>query len=203
MNATPSTRAEVTHAFVQAAWRLSALFALVFYGIDALTAWRQTRVAIHFPWELALPYWPPAYVVYFSVLVVPLLPLWLLRDAALVRQWERRMALAVLLAGAAFLALPSQAAYGPRDAGAWSAWARLAQVVAGQHNMLPSLHVGLSLLTMRCVWPHAGPKTRLGLGVWWMAMTASVLLTHQHHVADVVAGVALALGLTPRPAPSA
>lgn len=194
----PSPRADVGTAFVMAAWRLPALFGVVFYGVDALTGWRQTRLPLHLPWELAIPYWPPAYLAYFSVLAVPLLPLWLARDAAQVRQWERRMALAILIAAIFFLALPSQPGYAPADAGAWSAWARLAHSIAGQHNMLPSLHVALSLLTMRFVWPQAGPGLRVGLAAWWLAMAASVLLTHQHHLADVAAGIGLALALRPR-----
>jgi hypothetical protein len=195
-------REGVARAFGRAAWRLSALFGVVFYGVDALTAARPLRVPVHLSWELAIPYWPPAYLLYFSVLAVPWLPLWLAPDAARVRQWERRMALAVLLAGAMFLALPSQPAYAPRDPGAWSAWADLAHAVAGRYNMLPSLHVALSLLTLRCVWPEAGRGLRTGLAVWWLAMTASVLLTHQHHVADVAAGVVLALALSPRQRPA-
>lgn len=196
MTAAPAGRTAVAKAFWRAAWRLAVLFGIVFYGLDAFTAWRSARVPIHFAWELAIPYWPPAYVAYFSVLAVPLLVPWLAQDAQSVRQWERRMALAVLVAGGVFLALPSQPGYAPQDAGAWSAWAQLAQAVAGRHNMLPSLHVGLSLLTLRCIWPGASRGLRQLLGVWWLAMTASVLLTHQHHVADVGAGIALAWVLT-------
>ena len=188
----------VARAFAHAAWRLPVLFCVVFYGADALTAWRATRLPLHLPWELAIPYWPPAYLAYFSVLAVPFLPLWLARDAAQLRQWEQRMALAVLLAGALFLALPAQPGYAPADAGAWSGWARLAQAVAGRHNMLPSLHVALSLLTMLFVWPQAGPRLRPVLAGWWTLMAVSVLLTHQHHVADVAAGIGLALMLRPR-----
>lgn len=201
MSAERPGRAGVARAFWRAAWRLSALFAIVFYGVDALTAWRATRFPIHMAWEQAIPYWPPAFLAYFSVLAFPLLVLWLAPDGARVRLWERRMALAVLLAGAAFLALPSQPGYAAHDAGAWSAWAhlaRLAQMVAGQHNMLPSLHVGLSLLTLSCVWADAGKFWRAVLAAWWLVMTASVLLTHQHHVADVAAGIALAWALSRR-----
>jgi PAP2 superfamily len=197
----PGIATGVPAAFARASVRLLLLFGVLFYGVDALTAQRQLRVPLHMGWELALPYWPPAFVVYFSVLAVPFLPLWLSPDAAHLQRWERRMALAVVLAAAVFLLLPAAPAYPPADARAWPAWegwARLAALVAGQHNMLPSLHVALSGLTMLCVWSEAGPRGRVVLATWFVGLVASVLLTHQHHVADVVAGALLALALRPR-----
>ncbi|WP_418318050.1 phosphatase PAP2 family protein [Piscinibacter sakaiensis] len=180
-------------AVLLAALRLAALFAVVFYGADALTALRETRFQVHMAWELAMPYWPPAWLIYFSVFAVPLLPLTMLPDTQHVRRWEWRMAMAVLLAGAIFVVLPAELAYPPADAGRWSPLADLAQLVAGRYNLLPSLHVALSLLTLQAVWPFAGPRVRIALAVWYGLLVASVLLTHQHHVADVAAGLLLAV----------
>ena len=190
--------AGVPAAFARAGARLLALCGVLFYGLDALTAQRQARVPLHMAWELAIPYWPPAYLLYFSVLAVPFLPLWLAPDAAHVQRWERRMAAALGVAALLFLLLPAAPAYTAADAGAWAAWAHLAALVAGQHNMLPSLHVALSGLTMLWVWADAGPRARAAMAAWFVLLVVSVLLTHQHHVADIAAGLLLALALRPR-----
>ena len=194
MSASPG----VARAFAWAALRLLALFALVFYGIDAWTAGRSLRVPLHLAAELAIPYWPAAFPLYFSVLAVPFLMLPLAGSADAVRRWERDMALAITFAGLCFLLVPAQLAYVPEPAGAWAGWATLATWVAGRHNLLPSLHVALSLLTMLHAGPAATPRVRMALAGWFGLLVASVLVTHQHHIADVVAGSALALALHAR-----
>jgi len=193
-----SPRPGVAPAFTWAAIRLLALFALVFYGIDELTAARSLRVPLHLAAELRIPYWPAAYPLYFSVVAVPFLLLPLARSADVVRRWEADMARAIVIAGLCFLLLPAQVAYAPQPAGAWSGWASLAAAVTGRHNLLPSLHVTLGLLTLLHAGPAAAARVRLVLAAWFLLLVASVLVTHQHHVADVVAGIALAFALHAR-----
>ena len=200
---TPSP-ASARRAFLLAALRLLSLFVLVFYGVDALTALRSTRLHLYAAWELAIPYWPAAFAVYFSVLAVPFLMLVIAPDAARIRRWERQMALAVACAGVVFVLLPAQLGYAPvaPASPAAQAWAWLAAHLAGTYNLVPSLHVGLALLTFLFVWPVAGRRVRWLLASWFLLLAASVLLTHQHHVLDVAGGVALALVLGPRRHPA-
>lgn len=191
-------------AFGRAAVRLTAWFALVFYGSDWLAAQHARRVAVHFAAELAMPWWPPAYVVYFSVLAVPWLVPWLARSSEQVRRWERAMALAIAIGAVGFVALPAEPAYPPPPAelaSAWAAWQRAARLVAGQHNLLPSLHVALSAITFLALAPGVRGVGRTLMTLWFVALASSVLLTHQHHVADVLTGLALALALRPWRAP--
>lgn len=180
-------------AFLAAGARLLALFAVVFYGADAVAALHAERWRLYFDWELAIPYWPAAFPVYFSVLALPFVMLPLARRAADLRLWERRMAVTIVLAGVVFVTMPAQLGYAPQQpAGAWRLWALAAEHVAGRYNLLPSLHVALALVTLASAWPLAGPAARAGLALWCALLLPSVLLTHQHHVADLLAGVALA-----------
>jgi len=183
--------AAVRRAFVLAAARLTALFAVVFYGADAIAALRPFHWHVQLAWELAIPYWPAAFPAYFSVLAVPFLPLFLLPDAQAVRRWEQRMAVTVLVAGLVFIAFPVEPGYASADAGRWAPLAALARGVSGRYNLLPSLHVALTVVTLQAVWRFAGRAGRAALAVWFALLVASVLLTHQHHVADVVAGALL------------
>jgi len=182
-------------AFALAALRLSALFVLVFYGADEWAARSASRWRLHAGWELAIPYWPAAYIVYASVFAVPFLVLWLVRDAARVRHWEREMAAALVIGGAIFVMFPAELGYVPADAGAWQGPARLIRAIAGRHNLLPSLHVAFTVVTLRAVWPWADRRRRAWLAGWFVMLLASVLLTHQHHVADLLAGALLGWAL--------
>lgn len=183
-------------AFAWAALRLTALFAVVFYGTDLLAAWRPVRWRVHADWELAIPYWPAAYPLYLSVLLVPFLPLVMVPDARQVRRWERRMAAAVLVASVVFAVFPAELGYPRTGAGAWQPLATLTRSISGRYNLLPSLHVTLSLVTLHAVWPWAAAAQRHWLAAWFVMMVASVLLTHQHHVADIVAGALLGVVLS-------
>ena len=186
-----AARRAVWWAFTWAGLRLSALFALVFYGADAWAAQRAWRWHVYAHWELAIPYWPQAYPIYHSVFLLPLLLACKARTASQLRHWERRMAAAIVLAGIVFVLLPAELGFAPSDPGPWSPLAQFTGLVAGRHNLLPSLHVALSLLTCRWLWPLVGARWRFALGLWWLLLVASVLLTHQHHLADVLTGAAL------------
>src|SRR5262249_39255356 len=96
------------------------------------------------------------------------------------------------VAGVGFLLVPAEPAYPIRDPGAWSGMFRVARTMALRYNMVPSLHVTLSCVCLaaygtRC----SGTGSRL-LCAWGAAIALSTLLTHQHHVIDVIAGLALA-----------
>lgn len=186
-----TSRVEVRRAFALAALRLSALFAVVFYGADELAALRSYRWPIHFSWEDSIPYWPVFYMPYLSVFAVPFLAM-RLHTADAVRCWERRMALVVLTSGVVFVAFPAELGYSYREGGVWQPLADLTRLVSGHFNLLPSLHVALTFVTMAAVWRGAGVVGRVLLALWCGLLMASTLLTHQHHLADVVAGAVLA-----------
>lgn len=178
-------------AFALAGLRLSLLFAFVFYGVDAFTATRSDLWRLHMAWELSIPYWPAAYPLYLSALVMPFVVAVKVRDARAIGLWERRMALAIVLAALVYLLLPGQLAYESAPAGAWQPLADATRQMAGRHNLLPSLHVALTLVIVLAVWPHCTLRDRALVALWAVALGASTLLTHQHHVLDVLAGAVL------------
>lgn len=197
----PDARVAIGRAFGWTALRLCTLFGLVFYGADAWAVHRSWRWHFYADWELTIPYWPASYPIYYSVFLLPLLLGWQACSVALVRHWERRMATAIVIGGACFALLPAELGYAPVDLGAWQPLAQITGWVAGRHNLLPSLHVALSLLTCRLLWQLVGPGLRAALTLWWPLLVLSVLLTHQHHLADVLTGAALGAWLGAPPGP--
>jgi hypothetical protein len=64
------------------------------------------------------------------------------------------------------------------------------------HNMVPSLHVVFStLILLALANASAGEQNKILWYGWLMVICASTLLVHQHHLIDVVAGLALAFAL--------
>ena len=110
------------------------------------------------------------------------------------------MAAAVLASSIVFVAFPAELGFVQGSAGAWQPIADLTRFVSGRYNLLPSLHVALTQVTLAAVWGGAGVPTRVLLALWFVLLVVSVLLTHQHHVADVVAGVMLAWAVERWPA---
>jgi hypothetical protein len=59
------------------------------------------------------------------------------------------------------------------------------------YNLVPSLHVYFSAAIALACAAAARPLTRASLLVWLGVIVLSTLLTHQHHVVDIVAAFAL------------
>lgn len=178
------------------AWLLSTLngiwFAFVYGGCDWITARRTWRVRLDLPGELHMPFVPGMTVFYMSIYLL------FAAGPFVVRERKEFVSLIVALAastfcgGIGFLLLPAQPAYPPTgDLGVWSGLFHFADRINLDYNMLPSLHVALSVC---CITVFKDDATRWGrrlLWAWAAAIGLSTLLIHQHYIADVVSGWAL------------
>ncbi len=172
----------------------SLWFALVYGGTDALTAHRGFRVRVHFNAELVLPFVPEAAVIYMSIYLL------FLAAPFVLRQWREFFALAmtlnlvILLAGLCFLLFPAQVAFPPpENFGALPNLYHFADRLSLTYNLMPSLHVALSVVCIAVFAARSGRIGKAGLWTWAIVISVSTLLIHKHHVLDVAAGFALAL----------
>lgn len=98
------------------------------------------------------------------------------------------MVVAILVSGIIFLIFPVYNDRGIAGAAATD-FSALMIIIAGKHNFLPSLHVSLSLITLKACWR----KSHVLLQAWLVSlailMIASTLLTWQHYFADVIAAI--------------
>jgi membrane-associated phospholipid phosphatase len=178
------------------AWLLSALnalwFILVYGGCNWITAQRSLRVPIHLPIELRIPFVPAAVLVYCSIYLLFLAAPFIVRERREFRALIQALAFAILCGGVGFLLLPAQPAFPPpTDLGVWSGAYHFADRLNLDYNMVPSLHVALSVCCVSAFARHAAGFARGLLWMWAGAIALSTLLTHQHHVIDVVLGWAL------------
>jgi len=169
-------------------------FALVFGGADYLTERRATRVRLYFDAELGIPFIPASVLGYLSIYPLFGSVPFLLRSRRQVLALAGSMVVVILVGGVGFLLLPAESVFPPPgELGIWTLPVQFAKVVARQHNMLPSLHVALSVLCATVYADRAERAGKVAFGSWAGVIALSALVLHQHYVADVIAGLALGL----------
>jgi membrane-associated phospholipid phosphatase len=181
------------------AWVLSLAngiwFMLVFGGCDFITAHRALRIPIHFAAELKIPFIPAMSAVYMSIYLLFLAGPFILRTRREFRAVIATLATMIGIAGVGFLLIPGQLAFSPpreQDLGIWAGTFHLADRLNLDYDLVPSLHVALSVACITAFCTHTGVVGRTVLWIWATAIALSTLLTHQHHVIDVAAGWLLA-----------
>lgn len=172
-------------------------FALIFGGADYVTSRRTLRVAVHFKSEQRLPLVPAAVWVYMTIYALFLMAPFVLRSPQRLIALAATHAVVVLVAGVGFLILPAEIAYRSMvvaaDGSLTAKLYRLADWFNLDYNLLPSLHVALSIACVAAYAPFARRTGRVVLWSWALAVAFSTILTHFHHVLDAVTGFALGL----------
>ena len=179
-------------------WALCTL--AVFYAIYPASNWlaaRQTqRYDFLTPWDAQIPLVPEFIWVYFSFFVFILLPIWWV-DRSAIDTLGKRQVVATVLCGVVFALFPANLAFARvvPEAEPYRSIFTLMFAVDQPHNLLPSLHIVYTLATgcalVSTQWARGRPWLCLVLALWAVAIAASTMLVHQHHVLDVVAAAAL------------
>lgn len=166
-------------------------FWIVYGGMDFLTAHRSLRVPVHFPAELRIPLVPAMTAFYMSIYLLFLLAPFILRTRREFRAVVWTMAVLYACAGVGFLAFPAELAFPPpheAELGSWSALFHFADRLNLTYNLLPSLHVAMSVVCVTVFSPRAPRLGKIVLWSWAVLIAASTVLTHQHHVLDAITG---------------
>jgi len=186
--------------YLKLASLLMIQFVVMYGGANWISAQRSDIHHIYFEWETRMPLVAPMAWVYASISPLMMSPVFFL-DKPQLTTLAKQMAAAMLIATVVFLIYPGTTGY---DSVVHSSRAIEAiRSVDLPYNVFPSLHVALSSIIMLHLGTTVGVLGRAILIVWMAALIASVILTHQHHVADVVGGLLLAYGcwrVIPRPA---
>ena len=171
-------------------------FALIYGGSDWLTAQRTWRVPIHTQFELSIPLVPSFALVYVSLYMLFLGVPFVLRTKGEIDLLAKQQVIVIAIAGLCFWLLPADLAYpAVTDLGLWEGLFQWADEVNLDHNLVPSLHVAMSAVSINHFTANATNFVRWILWIWCLLIAASTVLTHQHHLLDVVAGFALAIGV--------
>ncbi len=167
------------------------MFFPIYGGINWLTSQRQGLLGLYLPAESAIPLVPAAIWVYLSMLLLFCLPLF-----TLPRERARSEALAAILglvaAAIIWLLLPARLGFERVLPVGYETLYGVIFALDAPHNLVPSLHVVFSTIAVLACGQNAPRLARLGLWIWLTGIAASTLLTHQHHVLDVVTGLLVA-----------
>ena len=167
-------------------------FALVYGGANAWTARRTEWWSVHFPFETAMPFIPEMIVIYVSLYSIFILSPFILRTRRELLSLAISCNLAILIAGVGFVLIPAALAYpAPAHIRSLPELFHAADRLNLTYNLVPSLHVTFAVLLGAAVARPADPSGRLLLWLWVSAIAVSTLLTHQHHIVDVLAGALL------------
>ncbi len=170
---------------------IDILFFSVYGGANWFTAQRDTVLKIYWDWELSIPFIPEMIWVYLSMFALFFFPVFQLDEKQLARL-GKQVLWGTVIAGLVFLILPGQLGF-----------QRLGhEGVAGQvfgliytvdlpHNQAPSLHVVFSGLIIASLIEVSNRFLRTVYFSWLLFLLFSVVLVHQHHLFDVVSGLAV------------
>ncbi|MEO6155291.1 MAG: phosphatase PAP2 family protein, partial [Thermomonas sp.] len=165
--------------------------------VNWLTGVRTATFGLYLDSELAIPFLPAWIWVYLSINLLLMLPPLFMR-ASDIPLLGRRVLVATVSGCAIFLLLPAQLGFErviPNDELYQSIFGGLFQADA-PHNLVPSLHVtyaSLCIVSLRAA--ASGRLQRAAWGFWLLAIMASTVLVHQHHLLDVVTGLLLAVAI--------
>lgn len=174
---------------------LSLLFLTVYGGCAWITARRNDVGVFYFAWERAIPFVPFMILPYLSIDLFFVAAPFLFSTERDLRLFVTRVSSAIIVAGICFLAIPLRFAFPRPEAGGWLGaafdWFR---GMDAPYNLFPSLHAALLILLIDAYARQLRGFARLGVMVWFLLIGLSPVLTHQHHIVDILGGFALAAG---------
>ncbi len=175
---------------------LSVLFLFIFYGIygltDYLTQLHEHRIPIYFDWELRTPMITSMSLVYISISPLLMLAPLVIRDIIWFKLMFKVMVIETLIAAVFFILLPIKNVYPDIAAsGTFTQVFELADAVNLTHNELPSLHVAFAFTVAYFYGHNRKLLGKMLLWFWAGLLALSTLLTHQHYLLSVTAGMLL------------
>jgi len=171
------------------------MFYAVYGGASFLTAQHSFRLRCDFPFEQIIPFVPAMSLAYLFLLGAMALSPFVIRERRAYLHYALVLTLELLVAGFFFVLLPTRSGFdAPVPQGPFAGVFRLAHFLNLGHNNLPSIHVAFAVTTARTYASRTREK-RIQWGLAGLAglVVASTVLTHQHHLVDVIMGYFLAV----------
>jgi membrane-associated phospholipid phosphatase len=173
----------------------SLFFVLMFFGAGTLAVRIGRSLPLYLEQEQSIPCVPWMVWIYLSAFALWALP-WIHLDARQIGALSRQVNTATAAAGVCFLLLPGKLGYPsityPGFGGTIIAALNELASASG-YNLVPSLHVAYGTVVLTSCMRIVSPPLSWLYGAWLMMLSASTVLTHQHHLLDVAAGFILAI----------
>jgi len=172
-----------------------AAFAALFGICYSAAAWWTGRYASLPAWDFAfehrLPFVPELSVVYLTITPVLMLAPLILRKRSQLAPLAVVLCAETIVACAFFLLFPQSTAFARPEV---TGWARIPFEIADtmnlHYNEFPSLHVAFAC---SAAWGYSTRRTAPLWAAWSVAVALSTWLMREHHLADILGGIALAV----------
>ena len=148
-----------------------------------------------FAWELDIPLIPCFILIYVSFYLLLVLGFLACRTRIDLQNLTGQFVFCAVVAAIVFVAFPGELGYTrAENTGLFKPMYDLLFAMDRPTNLYPSLHIAFSYISM---WFVLGQTRsillKLLVGLWFVAICSSVILVHQHHLFDIVTGLALAV----------
>ena len=173
---------------------LPVLFVIVYWGADWLVTiqGRDGHATLVFDWERNIPFAPIMIVPYLSLDAIFLITVFLSGSRQELRVLVRRMVFVILVSGVCFSLFPTKIVTERPVFSGFLGWAfAVLSNVDSRNNALPSLHVAITTVLWADLARHGRWPLRWAVHTAFALVVGSTLLTRQHHVLDVAAGLGL------------
>jgi len=173
-------------------WTL--IFYLVYGTASWLTDQHNFRLFCDLPFETKLPMVTAMSVVYLGLFPLMMLSPFIIRERRAYWNYARALTIELLIAAVFFIFLPIKLRFPtPKPEGVFAGVFRFANAINLEHNNVPSLHVAFALTTAVAFFSRTRNNwVRSIIVTGCLAVAASTVLTHQHHIVDAIAGAVLA-----------
>lgn len=173
-----------------------AFVGVVFFTVYPTTNWltslREDYFVVYASAELQIPFVASFIWLYLSMYLLFTLPPFFLNPPEL-KRLGLELIVATVISGLIFLVFPAKLGFSrviPEQALYRDLYAALFSV-DHPFNLLPSLHVVYSSAIALAIVRNTNAYLRVIMLLWLSMIVSSTVLVHQHHIADVIAGLLL------------
>jgi membrane-associated phospholipid phosphatase len=178
---------------IYSAWAvfLYSVFFLTYMPVNRFNAYRDVHWHLYLSWETQIAIIPEFMLFYASIIPAFVLPLFLLKIAD-IHLLAFRFLMIMLTSMVIFLIFPTVNGF-PREVpeGIFQGIFSFLFHADKPYNLFPSLHISfsatlaMSMMKLRSKWLKAL------IWIWLFFICVSVVVVHQHHLADIAGGLAL------------
>lgn len=168
---------------------LIILFSVVYGTTNSLAQNATHPYQLWIPEELNIPFVPEFIFIYFSINLLTFVPLFVLEVHQL-KALSKTYGGAILGAGCVFFFVPAPIGWQRPDVvDGYDFFYKLLYSLDQSANTFPSLHITFGYISARVL--VAVEPRLLPIWTWFLLISLSVLLTHQHHLIDIFGGIVL------------
>ena len=155
----------------------------------------ENKAQMFFQWELDIPLIPCFIILYVSFYLLLVLGFLACRTKIELQNLTGQMIFCAIIAALIFVIFPGELGYTrAEETDLFKPVYDLLFELDRPSNLYPSLHIAFSYVSLGFVLGQTRSTIfKSLLALWFIGICSSVILVHQHHLFDIVTGLALAL----------